>query len=88
MQVQPLAVQDMFDTIQNALPVLPEVPDVPASAFGSGTYDAYHAERRAAKGKSKCKSKSKSKKGKDSDLNRGRNQTNWWNRDLWSYDRS
>ncbi len=69
----------------------PEVPeDVPASAFGNGTYDAYHAERRAAKGKSKGKSKNKSKKGKgkDSDLNKGRNQTNWWNRDLWSYDRS
>ena len=70
---------------------VPEVPDVPASAYGNGTYDAYHAARRAeraevgAKGKSK---KGKSKKGKDSSSSQSRNQTGWWNRDLWSYERS
>ena len=70
---------------------VPEVPDVPASAYGNGTYDAYHAARRAAraevgaKGKSK---KGKSKKGKDSRSNPSRDQTGWWNRDLWDYERS
>ncbi len=69
----------------------PEVPDVPAAAYGIGTYDAYQAGRRdavaEAKGKCKGKSKGKSKKGKDSESSHSRNQTGWWNRDLWKYER-
>ncbi len=40
----------------------PPVPDVPASAYGSGTHDAVRAERVEARGKTK---KGQSKKGKD-----------------------
>ena len=63
----------------------PPVPDVPASAYGSGTYDAARAEQAEVDAKGKTK-KGQSKKGKDTRSNRV--QGGWWNRDLWEYERS
>jgi hypothetical protein len=79
----------------------PEMPDAPASAYGIGTYDAFHAGRAEAlaevkgkikgksKGKSKDKSKGKSKgkpKGKDHGSRSDPTHSAWQRRDLWRYD--
>ena len=62
----------------------PPVPDVPASAYGSGTYDAARAERVEAKGKTK---KGQSKKGKDTRSERAQDSQGWWNRSWWEHGR-
>ena len=79
----------------------PEVPSAPASAYGIGTYDAFHAGRAEAfaeikgkikgksKGKSKDKSKGKSKgkpKGKDRGSRSDSTHSAWQRRDFWRYD--
>ena len=75
----------------------PEMPDAPASAYGIGTYDAFHAGRAEAfaevkgkiKGKSKGKSKDKSKgksKGKSYGSRDDPTYSSWTRRDLWRYD--
>ncbi len=55
----------------------PEVPSAPASAYGIGTYDAFHAGYAEAfaeiKGKIKDKSKGKSK-GKSKDKSKGKSK--------------
>ncbi len=75
------------------------MPDVPATAHGIGTHDAYLAGRREAladifakgkiKGKSKGKSKDKSKgksKGKSHGSRDDPTHSAWQRRDFWRYD--
>ena len=60
----------------------PPAPDVPASAFGVGTYDAVRAERVEAKGKTK---KGQSKKGKGTRSESAQDSNGWWNRSWWEH---
>ena len=61
----------------------PPAPDVPASAFGVGTYDAVRAERVEAKGKTK---KGQSKKGKGTRSEGAQDSKGWWNRSWWEHE--
>ena len=64
----------------------PPAPEVPASAYGSGTYDAARAERVEVEAKGKTK-KGQSKKGKDTRSERAQDSQGWWNRSWWEHGR-